>query len=157
MGWLGPLKIEEIGTDPLRPPESQGVYVVSETKWVGEPTKEAHVIYVGKAGTLRWRVGGLIAALLGFCPSGDRRYLHGKGRRIFNEKCHSSLAESAKLFVGWNPIPSEECIDYEEARLFHALYDGGHLIFTKVPACNKRKHRHPPLAPIPAIDSKSSP
>jgi len=156
MSWEGPIKIGEIASNDLRPPESQGVYVVSRSNWVEQPTKESSVIYVGQAGILRRRIGELVAALLGFAPSSERRYLHGKGRRIFNETCHAKIAESAELFVGWNPIKNGECIDYEEAKLFHALHGSGELIFKKIPRCNKPRHRHTPFEPIPIIDSKSS-
>jgi hypothetical protein len=149
MKWEGPISIGEVVTNTLRPPESQGLYVVSKGKWTDEPTKEAHVIYVGQAGILRRRVGELVAALLGFAPSGELRYLHGKGRRIFNELCHANGAESAKLYVGWTSVAGDECLDYEEGRLFRAFYESGQLLFKKVPDCKSRKHQHSPLPPIP--------
>ncbi|MGD0074692.1 MAG: hypothetical protein ABSD31_10170 [Candidatus Binataceae bacterium] len=139
MSWQGPIRIGELGTDLVRPPESQGVYVISETKWVKEPTNKDHVIYVGKAGTLRWRLGEIVAVLLGFGPSGELRYLHGRARRIFHSNCHSDIAESAKLFLGWLEITSRECIDCEEAKLFDKFYPTGELNFAKKPKCSQHR------------------
>jgi hypothetical protein len=148
MNWEGPLRIGEVATNTLRPPEGPGLYIISKEKWSERPDSAAHVIYVGQAGILRRRAGELVAALLGFSPSGDNRYLHGKGRRIFHELCNSSVAEGAKLFVGWVPLKSGDCIDYEEAKLFRTFHGGGELMFKKVPNCNNRKHRHQPLGAI---------
>lgn len=103
--WQGPIQVKKVATDSQRPSESPGVYIVSKRGWSGRPTADAGILYVGKSDVLRWRVGALVAVLLGFGPEADRpreqRYLHGKGRRIFHEECHSNVAESARLYIGW--------------------------------------------------------
>ena len=119
--WEGPIQIGKVGTNFLRPSEKPGIYVTSKRGWSSQPNKKAGILYVGKGGILRWRVGTLVAVLLGFAPEPNSRYLHGKARRIFHKECSSDIANSAKLYVGWRVIADGDCVDWREAELFHQL------------------------------------
>lgn len=140
--WEGPIEVGKPTTDLARPPECQGIYVISERKWTDEPRLEADVRYVGKAGNLRWRLGQAVAVLLGFGPSGALRYFHGRARRIFRDICGSDIKKSATLFIGWRELTSGECVDCEEAKLFRKFYDTGKLSHAKMPKCSRPNHPH---------------
>src|ERR1043166_6769325 len=92
--WEGPIQIGSVGINHLRPSEKAGLYVISKSYWNGLPDTDAGILYVGQSNTLRRRIGEIVSVLLGFGPSPDMRYSHGKSRRIFHEECNSDIVES---------------------------------------------------------------
>jgi hypothetical protein len=119
MKWEGPIQVGNLPTDmALIPPETKGVYVISDERWTQAPGPEALVRYVGKAGNLRYR----LTVLLGFGPSqlGKLRYFHSRSRRLFADNppagYGSSIVKTRNLFIGWRPLDGDECIDCVEAR-----------------------------------------
>lgn len=82
MPWTRPLLLREYldrpggaqGRPADLPPETPGVYVLSEISWTGEPNKAFRPWYVGASGNrtpqarsgLRGRIGNLISSLCGF-------------------------------------------------------------------------------------------
>ena len=75
MKWTGPYTIDELLDSILhpahpRPPESDGVYLISKVEWSGEPAKDCIPLSVGsntgRSKRFRTRIGDLIADMFGF-------------------------------------------------------------------------------------------
>ena len=101
-----------------RPPESAGVYVISERPWNEMPNKSSGIIYVGQARYLRSRIGALLCDLLGFTGdeySDGEAYEHGGGHFLWHHYCIAHAVEPSNLYVGWcSPC---RCLDCAEAKL----------------------------------------
>ncbi len=101
-----------------RPPDSAGVYVVSERSWDETPSRSSGIIYVGQARYLRSRIGSLLCDLLGF--TGDEygegeAYEHSGGHFLWHHYCIAQAAEPSRLYLGW--CSTFRCSDCAEARL----------------------------------------
>jgi hypothetical protein len=147
MTWIGPFKIGDMldnsHNDSLpKPPESNGVYVVSRKPWAcgEEPTKECKPLYVGsntgKSARFRTRIGDLIAD--GFGYYGEKTGHHSGGQSI-HVYCKEHNVNLKELYIGW----VEECVcaRCEENNLYKKLE----------PPLNKKKpskcNDHPTDAP----------
>ena len=118
MGWEGAFSIEELLQDTLtaelpRPPEDNGIYVVTEFPWTEEPSASARVLYVGtttgRKPRFRTRIGDLIADMFGFY--GEKTGHHSGGQSL-NEYCRAHEIHPLKLFIGWlRDVPNRR--DYE--------------------------------------------
>ena len=101
-----------------RPPESAGVYVISERLWNEMPNKSSGIIYVGQARYLRSRIGALFCDLLGFTGdeySDGEAYEHSGGHFLWHYYCVAHAVEPSSLYVGWcSPC---KCLDCAEAKL----------------------------------------
>ena len=105
--WVGPFTVRELlegvvdGTVEY-PPESNGVYLVTEHCWSGEPDKNSGPLYVGsntgKRRRFRTRVGELIAHVLGFYC--DETGHHSGGQRL-HEYCVDNEINPLDLYIGW--------------------------------------------------------
>ena len=147
MRWMGPIQVGNTPSDQkMLPPESPGVYVISEQKWTGAPSEDARVRYVGKASNLRFRLGQSIAVLLGFGPptAGPNRYFHGRSRRLFDDRkpsgYDSNITATRKLFIGWHVLTDGECIDCIERQVFEEFEKTGLLSFARKPRCSRPRH-----------------
>ncbi len=107
-----------IGDRDSRPPESAGVYVVSECPWEEMPSKSSGIVYVGQAKYLRSRIGALLSDLLGFTGddySDGESYEHSGGHFLWHYYCIAHVVEPSSLYVGWcSPC---RCLDCAEAKL----------------------------------------
>jgi hypothetical protein len=124
MKWIGPYTIDDLLdlclTKPdRRPAEANGVYLISERKWEGQPTRDCIPLYVGgntsTSTRLRIRVGDLIADMFGFFRTrkdhtatkmGHRaKRGHHSGGQTLYEHCRGNALNPKKLYVAW----VEEC------------------------------------------------
>ena len=87
-----------------RPPESAGVYVVSERPWDEMPSKSSEILYVGQAKYLRSRIGALLCDLMGFTGdeySEGEAYEHSGGHFLWHYYCIAHAVEPTNLYLGW--------------------------------------------------------
>ena len=121
--WEGVCRIGDYLSNVMRdrdsrPPESLGVYVLSERPWDEMPTKASGIIYVGQARYLRRQIGELLCDLLGF--TGDdycdgEAYAHRRGQFLWRYYCIAHAVEPSSLYLGWcSPC---KCPDCAEAKL----------------------------------------
>ena len=142
MPWIGPFRIDALlsrCTDEAQewPPEDRGVYVVTRNAWVGAPTSDDEVLYVG--GTLGTsprfctRVGDLIADLHGFYGSATG---HHSGGQKLHDWCAASGVRPGTLYLGWrNYVHCARCSEAREiTRLAPALNRN------KAPRCHAHAH-----------------
>ena len=121
--WTGVCRIGDYLSNVIRdrdsrPPESSGVYVVSERPWHEMPTKASGIIYVGQARYLRRRIGELLCDLLGFTGddySDGEAYAHRRGRVLWRYYCIAHAVEPSSLYLGW--CSHCKCLDCAEAKL----------------------------------------
>lgn len=107
MKWTGPYTIDELLDSCMvpnhpRPPESDGVYLISEASWAGHPTPNCHPLYVGsntgKSRRFRTRVGDLIADLFGFFGKTTSHHSGGKSLHVY---CQRHGIHPKMLYIGW--------------------------------------------------------
>src|SRR5262249_40062412 len=148
--WVGPFRLRgllEHCMDERQPwpPESNGVYVVSERSWSGVPTKAAGILYAGgntsQSPLFVIRVGLLISGMVRLYPGGLRRY---SGGRWLYGYCTEKGFPPLDLFLGWvEGIPCSRCA---EAEVHRALEPS---LCKKVPArCTN--HTRPRRVCLPA-------
>jgi hypothetical protein len=123
--WVGPFQLrgyleKAVDDHQVWPPERGGVYVVSSLAWVGQPTKESDVLYVGsntgESDRFITRIGDLIADMLGFW--GNNTGHHSGGTRLW-EYCRENRINPLDLFLGWQiERPCVRCGEYD---LFSSL------------------------------------
>ena len=125
MKWIGPYTIDELLGSFLksshpRPPESDGVYLVSMKTWNRYPTKECIPLYVGsntgQSKRFRTRIGDLIADIFGFF--GDETGHHSGGQTI-HKYCKQKSLNPNELYVGW--IEGCNCVRCAENKLYKEL------------------------------------
>lgn len=141
MAWTGPFQLRPYldqagGASPL-PPESMGLYLVTERYWnpahTKDPPQAAGILYVGRhLGNLRARIGDLISSLLGF---------HGRiagrnpgGISISDALLRQNGISPLELWIAWNDRFSgiRDVIDGEKD-----------LIYRLQPTFNKRHRKRP--------------
>ena len=107
MKWIGPYTIDELLDSFLdssrhRPPETNGVYLVSQKRWDGSPTLDCFPLYVGsntgKSKRFRTRIGDLIADMFGFFGTETG---HHSGGETLNGYCKQHQLNPKKLYIGW--------------------------------------------------------
>lgn len=148
MRWTGPITIDELldsilKSSPIRPPESKGVYLISQNAWNSEPTDECIPLYVGsntgKSKRFRTRIGDLIADMFGFF--GDKTGHHSGGQTLYHY-CRENQLNPQKLYIG----RAEECycVRFVENKLYDRFKP---LLNKKRPSrCTKhRMHNHDQL------------
>jgi hypothetical protein len=159
MSWEGPRYLKDWLSQPLlnrnlRPPETAGIYIVTERSWNGTPDVNAGVLYVGQTRYLRDRVGRLIAEILGFTTeiSGySGSYYHNGGHCLWTDYCLKQNVEPLTLHVGW--LLGCHCLNCAESELIKKFN----------PICNSQRgnlcHDHvPPLnlgIIVPAADANT--
>ena len=139
MPWTGPILLRDYldrpggaqgGRPDELPPETPGVYVLSERFWTGEPDKTSRPWYVGASGNrnpqgrsgLRGRIGNLISSLCGFY--GDIAGLHCGGITVSEQYCLGNPPRSPlSLWIAWRPMPNATPreVAKEERRLIEML------------------------------------
>jgi len=123
--WTGPFTIEDVLRDAIlrqlpQLPEKDGVYVVSESAWSGQPTADTRILYVGsntgKSARFRTRVGDMIADLFGFY--GEETGHHSGGQSL-HQYCLTNRVHPLSLWLGWlSDVPdTREC----ECHLYDTL------------------------------------
>src|ERR1700687_5924447 len=123
MNWQEPYLLRDWLSQPFlhrdrRPPESDGIYVLSERHWNRQPEAQAGILYVGQAQFLRDRIGRLVAEILGFTgdnPSYGGSYYHSGGHRLWHGHCLKMNTEPIEFFLGWYAKP--QCLDCGETGL----------------------------------------
>lgn len=120
MPWIGPFTIRSLLEGSLdeaqpRPPERDGVYVVSLKPWSGEPSKDAGILYVGgntgKSARFRTRMGDLLADMFGFF--GDQTGHHSGGQEL-RRYCIEKKVDPMKLWIGWKTeVACGSCAEVE--------------------------------------------
>jgi hypothetical protein len=148
--WVGPFRLRDLlehcmdETQPW-PPESNGVYVVSERHWSGAPTKAAGILYAGsntsQSPLFVIRVGSLIADMLGFFTN---EFGHHSGGQSLYGYCTTKGLHPLDLYLGWvEGIPCSRCAEVEVHRALEPS------LCKKVPAkCNN--HTRPRRVCLPA-------
>jgi len=122
--WVGPFRLRDLlehcmdESQPW-PPESNGVYVVSERPWSSAPTKEAGILYAGgntsESPLFLTRVGSLIADMLGF-------WWHHSGGQSLYKYCTEKGLHPLDLYLGWvEGIPCSRCAEAEVYRTLKPL------------------------------------
>lgn len=109
MNWTGPYQLRSLldcrgGTpDCNLPPESPGLYVITERAWTDHPAQTDNVLYVGKSVSLRSRIGDFISSLCGF--HGIHAGRHSGGISM-NEKYVRQGDEHNPLdiWIAWLPM-----------------------------------------------------
>jgi len=121
--WTGACRIGDYLSNVIRdrdsrPPDSSGVYIVTERPWYEMPAKTSGIIYVGQARYLRRRIGEMLCDLLGFTGdeySGGEAYEHRGGHFLWHYFCIARAIEPSSLYLGWcSPC---RCLDCAEAKL----------------------------------------
>jgi hypothetical protein len=108
--WVGPLTIDQLldgsldGSCP-KPPEANGVYLISQKRWNGSPTPDCTPLYVGgnerNPKLFRKRIGDLIADMFGFfSPGVDNAGHHGPAQRL-HDYCGQHRINPKSLYIGW--------------------------------------------------------
>jgi len=125
MNWIGPYTIDGLldlflAPSQPRPPESKGVYVVSEKEWFRSPTKNCEILYVGsntgKSKRFRTRIGDLIADMFGFF--GEETGHHSGGIAL-NKYCQEKIISPKNLYIGWTQI--DGCVRCAENQIYDDL------------------------------------
>lgn len=125
MAWHGAYQIRTylescVEEDHDRPPESSGVYVVTQKRWRTEPNHRSGVLYIGgntgQSARFRTRLGDLIADMLGFF--GDSTGHHSGGRRLWGW-CRTERINPLDLYIGWQS--GVECHRCAEIDMFREL------------------------------------
>jgi hypothetical protein len=112
------------------PPETPGIYVLTQHQWVVEPNTSAGPLYVGASGNrtpqarsgLRGRIGNLISSMCGFY--GHDAGLHAGGISVSREYCLGNPRHSPfELWIAWRPMPgaTPEQVAREERQLIDTL------------------------------------
>ncbi len=143
MEWKGPFTIDELLDSFLepsreRPPERDGVYVISERSWEAEPTIECNPLYVGsntgKSERFRTRIGDLIADMFGFYGAATT---HHSGGQTLNRYCGEKHLSPRVLYIGW--VEKCTCSRCVENDLYDCLKPE---LNKKRPARCKKHKRH---------------
>ena len=125
--WIGPFKIRDylchvVRDQQSRPPDSPGLYLLSQRPWQHSPRGEAGVLYVGQAKYLRYRVGQFLSDLLGFTsddPAAEEAHQHRGGHQLWHRYCLALETEPANLYLAWCTLAG--CLDCAEAKLVELL------------------------------------
>jgi hypothetical protein len=142
--WVGPFRLRdylEMAADPkqVRPPEYKGVYILSQRPWVGVPTKDDSILYVGgnttEWGYFRRRVGDLVADVLGFF---NKEFGHNPGGQSAWRFCRRNHLKPLDLYLGW--VEGVHCPMCAEKEVYEKL--GSALGRRAPPRC---KIHTPPL------------
>ena len=140
--WVGPFRLRDLlehcmDDNQPWPPESKGVYVVSERRWRKAPNKRAGILYVGgnTSGSPLFltRVGSLIADMLGFW------WHHSGGQSLYNH-CKDKGLHPLSLYLGW--AENVRCCRCAEAEVYFALKPPREIC-KRMPA--RCKQHSPPL------------
>ncbi len=124
MEWIGPYTIDELLDSVLdpshRPPESDGVYLISEKSWTGQPTSVCDPLYVGsntgKSKRFRTRIGDLIADMFGFFGSETG---HHSGGESLHKHCRSKQLNPKQLHIAW--LENCSCVRCVENEIYDQL------------------------------------
>jgi len=87
------------------PPDSEGIYVVSTRSWTGILSKSSGIVYVGKAKSLRRRIGRLLCDL----------YDHRVDHFLWHHCCAARGLEPSSLYLGW--YAQCRCLNCAEVKL----------------------------------------
>jgi hypothetical protein len=145
MPWTRPLLLRDYldrpggaqGVPAEVPPETPGIYVLTQNPWVKEPDTSVGPLYVGASGNrtpqarsgLRGRIGDLISSMCGF--HGNYAGRHAGGICVSKEYCVGNPRHSPiGLWIAWRPMPgaTPKAVANEERQWINRLK----------PLCNKR-------------------
>jgi hypothetical protein len=125
MQWIGSYSIDIlldsflISSHP-KPPESNGVYLISLKPWNNQPTKECVPLYVGsntgRSPRFRTRIGDLIADMFGFFGSETG---HHSGGQSLNNYCKEHKLNPKNLYIGW--VKKCGCLRCAENSIYNHL------------------------------------
>jgi hypothetical protein len=111
----------------------RGIYIVTERSWTGTPQAEAGILYIGQTGSLRYRVGHLVAEILGFtneAPGSVFSYFHSGGHTIWTDYCLQQNVEPLTLNIGWTT--KFECLNCAESELIRKFNPGYNASLGKI-------------------------
>lgn len=123
--WVGPYTIDELLDSFLkssypRPPEVNGVYLISKNRWDEQPTSKCIPLYVGsntgRSKRFRTRIGDLIADMFGFF--GDETGHHSGGETIY-DYCKKEQLNPKKLYIAW--VENCGCVRCVENKVYDEL------------------------------------
>lgn len=122
--WSGPYTIHDLLTRFVhdsrgRPPEEQGVYLVSRKTWKGIPDDRCVPLYAGSttggSPRFRTRIGDLLADIFGFYGEATG---HHSGGQSLHKWCKRNKVDPGKLYIGW---VTTTCVRCEENDVFDRL------------------------------------
>lgn len=127
MGWEGPYRIrgflnELVQRPELRPPDSAGIYVLSQKSWKEVPDEKCGLLYVGQSQYLRFRMGELFSDLLGVTPDSfddEEAYKHRGRQADWHWHCLRKHVSPPALWIGWYEAP--RCLNRAEINLFQMV------------------------------------
>jgi len=126
VGWVGPYQIGSYLASAVRfadsrPPETSGVYVVSERPWGDVPDRACGLLYVARAAYVRYRIGQLLCEMCGFTSDTveEEAYGHRGGHALWHRYCQPRQREPLGLYIGW--CCDCACLDCAEIKLAEML------------------------------------
>jgi hypothetical protein len=125
MKWMGPYTIDQLldsisTTSRPRPPEADGVYLISQKAWTGRPSIDCIPLYVGsntgQSKRFRTRIGDLIADTFGFFGTETG---HHSGGQTLHRHCKKNALSPKDLYIAWREGCG--CVRCMENRLYDEL------------------------------------
>lgn len=97
-----------------RPPNSEGVFLVSERPWDEMPSKFSGIVYVGQSESLRRRIGQLLCDL----------YDHHSDHFLWHHCCTARGLEPSRLYLGWGaPCRCPDCAEVKLRELMETPWN----------------------------------
>lgn len=131
LNWTGPFLVRDYLDNSINdewtgrwPPASNGVYLVTQHEWHGEPTQECKPLYVGgntgKSHRFCTRVGDLVADMYGFFDGGTGH--HRGGQKVW-DWCNTETVKvpPGSLWLAWADQGTAWCAPCAERVLFKRL------------------------------------
>ena len=144
MKWIGPFRIDELlnrcfESSFPKPPEANGLYLISTKAWNGQPTKDCDPLYVGsntgKSKRFRTRIGDLIADTFGFF--GTETAHHSGGQTLYGY-CQKENLNPKQLYIGW--LAGCDCMRCVENDIYDELQPS--LNKSRPTRCNEHKSQN---------------
>lgn len=123
MVWRGPYQITKLLRQiNLRPPEENGIYLISRKMWRQEPSIRCFPLYIGsnsgRVTSFRMRIGDLIADMFGFY--GTDEVGHHSGAQRLHEYCLQENISPKQLYIGWTE-GHDVCLRCAENQYYDSL------------------------------------
>ncbi|EJY0884961.1 hypothetical protein OE987_003603 [Vibrio cholerae] len=128
--WSRAFQIRELlnnvaSENTVRPPCSNGVYIVTRKPWLEEPSVLDLPLYFGgntqNTNRFRTRIGCLIADLMGFYSEGSG---HHSGGQSLHQWCQENAINPQDLYIGWATSIESWCARCAENSVATSLTQG---------------------------------
>jgi hypothetical protein len=116
MSWSKPIKIRSLIEKSIKnlsneiPPEKEGIYIITENEFYGNPDYSCNPRYVGRSSFLIRRIGSLIADILGFYIKSlyHVKKGHHSGGQTIHSKCIEINKNPLDLYISWKVCNNSE-------------------------------------------------